>query len=382
MRRFCMEDKKGPVLKIAMIGHKYVPSREGGVEIVVEELATRMAEQGQSVIIFNRKRKEYEKNTEYKGCKIENIFTINKKSLDAIVYSFFATLKVRKLLKRKQVDIVHYHAEGPCFFLNLLPKRKKRNGTKIVVTIHGLDWQRGKWGGLATRVLRHGERMAVKYADEIIVLSRNNKKYFRETYHRTTKFIPNGVEPSELREAEIIKKKYGLELNGYVLFLARIVPEKGLHYLIDAWKLVVEQTHTSKKLVIAGGDSHSTEYYNEICGKVKGDESIIMTGFVQGQELKELYSNAYLYVLPSDIEGMPMSLLEAMSYGNICLVSDIPENTEVINEDCYVFKRGDVDRLRHQLKKIINLNLKTHSNMVIPYTWQEVTAQTLEIYTR
>ena len=369
-------------MKIVMIGHKYVPSREGGVEIVVENLATRMAAQGHEVTLFNRKRKEYAPITEYKGCKVESIFTVNKRALDAIVYAFFATLKAKKMLKKKQVDIVHYHAEGPCFFLNLLPKKKKRPGTKVVVTIHGLDWQRGKWGGFATRILRAGERKAVKYADEIIVLSRNNKTYFRETYHRTTKYIPNGIERPKLHEPEIIKQKYGLGLNDYILFLARIVPEKGLHYLIEAWKKVEAQTGTSKKLVIAGGSSHSDEYYQKICDMCKGDDSIIMTGFVQGQELQELYSNAYLYVLPSDIEGMPMSLLEAMSYGNVCLVSDIPENTEVINEDCYVFRRGDVDRLRHQIKKIINLNLTTHNNMVIPYTWDDVVDQTIEIYKR
>ena len=369
-------------MRIVMIGQKYVPSREGGVEIVVEELATRMAEQGHEVTLFNRKRKEYPPIAEYKGCKVETIFTVNKRALDAIVYAFFATLKARRLLKKRQVDIVHYHAEGPCFFLNLLPKRKKRPGTKIVVTIHGLDWQRGKWGGLATRILRIGERRAVKYADEIIVLSHNNKQYFRETYHRTTKYIPNGIQPPEPRAADIIKKKYGLEMNSYILFLARIVPEKGLQYLIPAWKKVVEQTGTSKKLVIAGGPSHSEVFYDEICKAVKDDKSIIMTGFVEGRELQELYSNAYLYVLPSDIEGMPMSLLEALSYGNVCLVSDIPENTEVINENCYVFRRGDIDRLRHQIKKVIGLNLRTHYNMVIPYTWQDVVQQTLEIYTR
>ena len=213
-------------MRIVMIGHKYVPSREGGVEIVVEELATRMAAQGHEVTLFNRKRKEYPPITEYKGCKVENIFTVNKRALDAIVYAFFATLRARKMLKKKQVDIVHYHAEGPCFFLNLLPKRKRRPGTKIVVTIHGLDWQRGKWGGLATRILRIGERKAVKYADEIIVLSHNNKTYFRETYHRTTKYIPNGIQTPEPRAAEIIKQKYGLEMNSYILFLARIVRKR------------------------------------------------------------------------------------------------------------------------------------------------------------
>lgn len=369
-------------MKIVMIGHKYVPSREGGIEVVVENLATRMAEQGHEVTLYNRKRKEYAPITQYKGCRVESVFTVNKRSLDAIVYAFFATLKARKLLKKGLVDIVHYHAEGPCFFLNLLPKKKKRPGTKIVVTIHGLDWQRGKWGGLATRVLMSGERKAVRYADEIIVLSRSNKTYFRETYHRTTKFIPNGIEPAQLHEPEIIKSKYGLGFNDYILFLARIVPEKGLHYLIEAWKRVKQQINTDKKLVIAGGVSHSDEYYNKICAMCEGDDSIIMTGFVHGQELQELYSNAYLYVLPSDIEGMPMSLLEAMSYGNVCLVSDIPENTEVINEDCYIFRRGDVDRLRHQIKKIINLNLTTHANMVTPYTWDDVVEQTIDIYKR
>lgn len=365
-----------------MIGHKYVPSREGGIEIVVENLATRMSAQGHEVTLFNRKRKEYAPITEYKGCKVKNIFTIDKRALDAIVYAFFATRRAKKMIKNGEADVIHYHAEGPCFFLNMLPKKKKRKGVKVVVTIHGLDWQRGKWGGLATKVLLNGERKAVKYADEIIVLSRNNKIYFRETYHRTTKYIPNGIERPQLHAPEIIKQKYGLDINSYILFLARIVPEKGLHYLIEAWKKVVEQTGTDKKLVIAGGSSHSDEYYQQIYEMCKGDDSIIMTGLVQGQELQELYSNAYLYVLPSDIEGMPMSLLEALSYGNVCLVSDIPENTEVINEDCYVFRRGDVDRLRHQLKKIINLNLTTHSNMIIPYTWDEVVDQTLEIYKR
>lgn len=369
-------------MRIVMIGHKYVPSREGGVEIVVDELATRMASDGHEVTLFNRKRKNYEKISEYNGCKVEQVFTINKKSLDAIVYAFFSTLKARRMLKKRQVDIVHFHAEGPCLFLNLLPKKKKRPDTKIIVTIHGLDWQRGKWGGFASWILKRGEKKAVKYADEMIVLSKNNKGYFRKEYHRTTKYIPNGIQKPQLHEPEIIKERFGLTKDSYILFLARIVPEKGLDYLIDAWKLVKQQLNTDKKLVIAGGDSHSGEYYESVMKKIEGDDSIISTGFVEGQLLQELYSNAYLYVLPSDVEGMPMSLLEALSYGNVCLVSDIPENTEVINEDCYVFRRGSVDRLRHQIKKIIGLNLQTHDNAVIPYDWDDVVDQTMKIYRR
>lgn len=368
-------------MKICMIGHKTVPSRDGGIEIVVEELASRMVKEGHEVTLYNRKRKNNPSKLEYKGIKLKDIFTIDKKSLDAIVYSYFATKKAIKEEKKDKYDIIHFHAEGPCLFLNLLPKKKKRK-YKVIVTIHGLDWQRGKWGGFASWIIKKGEKKAVKYADEIIVLSRNVKKYFREEYHRTTKFIPNGITLPVLHKPEIIKNEYGLDKNGYILFLARIVPEKGLDYLIDAWKKVKQEIITDKKLVIAGGNSHSGDYFQSIVDKVKDDDSIIMTGFVEGQKLQELYSNAYLYVLPSDIEGMPMSLLEALSYGNCCLVSDIPENVEVINEDCFVFKRGDVDRLRHQIKKIINLNLKTHENMVIPYTWDDVVNQTLEIYKR
>lgn len=366
-------------MKICMIGHKYVPSREGGVEVVVENLATRMVEYGNEVTLYNRKRKEYDKISEYKGCKIQNIFTINKKSLDAIISSFVATLKVRKEAKKGKYDVVHFHAEGPCLFLNLLPKNKKRQ-YKVVVTIHGLDWQRGKWRGFASWIIKKGEKKAVKYADEIIVLSKNVKKYFKDEYNRDTKFIPNGVSLPILYDSDIIKNEYALEKNSYILFLARIVPEKGLDYLIDAWKLVKQQIDTDKKLVIAGGCSHSGDYFKSIVEKVNGDNSIIMTGFVEGKKLQELYSNSYLYVLPSDIEGMPMSLLEALSYGNICLVSDIPENTEVINKECYVFKHGDVDSLSQQLKKIIRLNLNTHKNMIVPYTWDNVVNQTLELY--
>ena len=366
-------------MKIAMIGHKYVPSREGGVEVVVENLATKMVSLGHEVTLFNRKRKEYPLINEYKGCKIKNIFTINKKSLDAVIYSFFATLKARRLAKKEKYDAIHFHAEGPCLFLWLLPNKKKRK-YKLIVTIHGLDWQRGKWRGLASFILKLGEKNAVKYADEIIVLSKNNQAYFKNTYNRDTHFIPNGVDLPQKHEPDIIQKKYGLSEQSYILFLARIVPEKGLHYLLEAWDRVKKEIVTDKKLVIAGGSSHSDEYYKKMLEKIKNDDSIITTGFVEGQELYELYSNAYLYVLPSDIEGMPMSLLEALSYGNICLVSDIPENTEVINENCYVFQKGNIDRLRHQIKKLIKLDLTAHKESIVPYTWDDVVDKTIRLY--
>ena len=363
--------KNGNRLKIVMFGQKTIPSRDGGVEIVVEELATRLAQRGNDVIVLNRKRKNSFKQKKYKGVRLINIFTINIKSFDAIIYSFFATLKTIFL----KPNVIHVHAEGPCFFLWLLGKHKK---SKLVVTVHGLDWQRSKWGGLASKIIKFGERQAVKHADEIIVLSNNMKEYFKATYGRDTIYIPNGIEKPKLLKPSIISDKWNLKMNNYILFVARIVPEKGLDYLIDAYKNI--ESKTDKKLVIVGGSSHSESYYNKIAKKCFGDENIIMTGFQTGDTLAELFSNAYLYILPSDVEGMPISLLEALSYGNICLVSDIPENTSVINSDCITFKKSDVKDLERKILTAINKNFATHTTQYIFKTWDDVVDETLRVY--
>lgn len=369
-------------MKIAMIGHKRVPSREGGVEIVVEELSTRLIEQGHQVDVYNRKGKnvqdknadkQNQKIKEYKGARIITIPTINKKGIDALIYSFLAT--IRALFSK--YDIIHYHAEGSCAMLWIPHLFKK----KIVVTIHGLDWQRSKWGGFATKYIKFGEKMAAKYADEIIVLSENVQKYFKETYNRETKFIPNGVNKPVIREANIIKDKYGLEKDSYILFLARIVPEKGLHYLIDAFK----QVSTDKKLVIAGGASHTNDYLEKIKEMAKQDERIIMTGFVQGKELEELFSNCFLYCLPSDVEGMPISLLEAMSYGCICLVSDIEENVQVLGKYGFTFKKGNIENLKIKLNEIMLMRNSLdkgdiYNYITKKYDWNEIALKTERLY--
>ena len=369
-------------MKIAMIGHKRIPSREGGVEIVVEELSTRFVKKGHNVDVYNRKGKNVQdKNAdnqnkrikEYKGIKIITIPTINKKGIDALIYSFFASLRTCF----KKYDVIHYHAEGPCAMLWIPHLFKKR----IVVTIHGLDWQRSKWGGFATKYIKFGEKMAVKYADEIIVLSENVKKYFKETYNRETNFIPNGVNKPQIRDAEIIKQKYNLEKDDYILFLARIVPEKGLHHLIDAYK----QVNTNKKLVIAGGASHTNDYLEEIKKKALEDSRIVMTGFVQGQELEELYSNCYLYCLPSDIEGMPISLLEAMSYGRNCLVSNIEENVQVTANYAASFEKSNSEDLKNKLQQCLEgknrkMPDEISSYILNKYNWDNVVEQTEKLY--
>lgn len=376
------QGKKGRHLRVAMIGHKRIPSREGGVEIVVDELSTRMVRLGCEVDAYNRfgyhvSGKEFDEKREryYNGVKIFTIPTPSNSSLNAIVYSFLAT--IYSLFGR--YDIIHFHAEGPCTMLWI----PKLFGVRVVATIHGLDWQRSKWGNIASKVLKLGEKMAAKHADELIVLSENMKDYFQKEYGREASYIPNGIIPPKHKEINYIKEKYGLEKDEYILFLARIVPEKGLHYLIEAFKNI----NTDKKLVIAGGSSHSHEYMDQIIAMSQENPRIVMTGFVQGEILEELYSNSYLFVLPSDVEGMAVSLLEAMSYGNCCLVSDIDENTEVVQDKACSFQRGNVDDLRKKLESLLDNpelveEYKKESAEYIcnRFSWDDVVDRTIKLY--
>lgn len=369
-------------IKIAQIGHKRIPSREGGVEVVVEQLSVRYVKKGNIVDAYNRSGyhvsgKEFDEKRSriFKGIRIITIPTFRNGKLNAIVYSFLAT--IRALFGR--YDIYHYHAEGPCAMLWLLKLFKKN----IVVTIHGLDWQRAKWGNFASRVLKFGEKMAVKYADKIIVLSRNVQNYFQKSYGRETLYIPNGIDRPEIIDADEITEKWGLKKDEYILFLARIVPEKGAHYLLEAFSRI----NTDKKLVIAGGSSHSNEYMNQIIEMAEKDSRVVMTHFVQGKKLEELYSNAYIFVLPSDIEGMAISLLEAMSYGNCCVVSDIPENVEVIGDQAATFRHGDVCDLQRVLEELLTHpemvgQYKQHSQEYVcqKYHWDKIVEETLMLY--
>ena len=225
--------------------------------------------------------------------------------------------------------------------------------------------------------------MAVKHADEIIVLSKSVQEYFRNTYNRETKFIPNGVNRPKSQEADLIKKEYGLKKDDYILYLGRIVPEKGEHYLVEAFKKI----HTDKKLVIAGGASDTDEYMEKLKKSAAEDDRILFTGFVQGRLLEELYSNAYVYCLPSDLEGMPLSLLEAMSYGCCCLTSDIAECKEVVEDKAVLFKKGNVQDLKDKLQflcdhehNVENYKINAADFVCKKYNWDKVVEQTEKLY--
>ena len=365
-----------------MLGHKRIPSREGGIEVVVEELSTRMVKLGHQVTCFNRKGhhvsgSEFDGGqlTEYKGVKLKAVWTLDKKGLAAMTSSLSAAIKAAF----GKYDVVHFHAEGPCAMLWL----PKLFGKRCIATIHGIDWQRAKWGDFASKYIKFGEKVAAKYADEIIVLSEGVQKYFMDTYRRKTVFIPNGVNKPVFRKPQLIKEKFGLDKDSYILFLGRLVPEKGISYLIEAFK----QIETNKKLVIAGGSSDTNDFLRELKKLAKDDERIIFTGFVQGQLLVELYSNTFVYVLPSDLEGMPLSLLEAMSYGNCCVVSNIAECAEVVENKAVVFQKSNVEQLKEKLQDLCDHPEKVQSYknsasdfICQKYNWDDVVNRTVALY--
>ena len=369
-------------MRIAMIGHKRYGSREGGVEVVVTELARRMAALGHEVTCYDRSGSDVMTGEAVQmrehvvgGVRVVPVRTVDKKGLAALSSSFFATLAVVK----DRPDVVHYHAEGPCVPLPLA----RCAGIRTVATIHGLDWQRAKWGKLASAYIKMGERAAATKADELIVLSEANKAYFKEAYGREATYIPNGVDVQAVRAADSIKAKWGLEEGSYLLYLGRLVPEKRPELLIEAFK----KLETDKQLVIAGGSSDTSEFERSLHTLAEGDSRILFTGFVSGEPLEELYSNAYAYVLPSDVEGMPMSLLEAMAHGRCCVTSDVPECADVLGGAGLTFEKGDAADLGRVLggvladpAKAARLGEAARGRVNSIYDWDSVVERTLSLY--
>ena len=370
-------------MKVAMLGHKVVPSRRGGIENVLTTLCPMLVEMGVEVTCYNRASDKVEneyvgtvQNKMYKGVRIKKAWTVNFRGFAAMIASFTAAIAAAF----GKYDVIHFHAEGPCAALWI----PKLFGKKCVATVHGLDWQREKWGkGFASKYIKFGEKVLAKYADEVIVLSQAAYDYFKETYGRETTIIHNGISRPMRKEAKLICEKYGLEKDGYICVVSRLTAEKGIHYLIDAYNKI----ETDKKLVIAGDTSDTDDYVSMLKEKAAGNPNIIFTGFVSGDLLNEIYSNAYLSVLPSDLEGMSLCLLEALAYRNALLCSDIPENTAVAEDKAIYFKKGDVEDLAQKLNMLcddVTLVEQYRDGadefILSKYSWQDVAKATCALY--
>ncbi|MBQ7096655.1 MAG: glycosyltransferase family 4 protein [Clostridia bacterium] len=366
-----------------MIGHKVVPSRRGGIENVLTTLCPILVEMGLDVTCYNRSSDKVEneyvgtvQNKMYKGVKIKNAWTLNVRGFAAMIASFTAAIEA----SFRKYDVIHFHAEGPCAALWI----PKLFGKKCVATVHGLDWQREKWGkGFASKYIKFGEKTLARYADEVIVLSQAAYDYFKETYGRETTIIHNGISRPQRKEAQLISQKFGLQKDEYISVVSRLTAEKGIHYLIDAYTKI----ETDKKLVIAGDTSDTDDYVRMLKEKAAGNPNIIFTGFVSGDTLSEIYSNAYMNVLPSDLEGMSLCLLESLAYGNALLCSDIPENTAVAEDRAMYFKKGDVDDLADKLRMMCDnraivekLREGVDEFILSKYNWHDVAKLTCRLY--
>ena len=366
-----------------MIGHKIVPSRRGGIENVLTSLCPLLAESGVDVTCYNRSTDKVENeyidmvdHNKYRGVTLKKAWTIEAKGISAMISSFTAAISATFA----GFDVLHFHAEGPCAAMWI----PKMFGKRCVATVHGLDWQREKWSGsFASKYIKFGEKVMVKCADEIIVLSESAKAYFKETYNRDTVLIHNGIDKPTIKQAEKITELYGLSKGDYICTVSRLTAEKGLHYLIEAYNNI----KTDKKLVIAGDTSDTDEYVAYIKQMAGDNPNIIFTGFISGDILKEIYSNAYIVAVPSDIEGMSISLLEALAYGNAVLCSDIPENTLVTEDKAINFKKSDVADLQNKLQNMCDDNLCVENLkhgvddfILEKYNWNDVAVATRNLY--
>ena len=361
-------------MKIFVTGTRGIPDIPGGVEKHCQELYPLIAAKGHEVHLCTRSCYVTNGKPEWQGVKLNHCFAPRRKSLEALVHTFISLLKARWLCP----DVVHIHAIGP----SILTPLARLMGLKVVVTNHGPDYDRQKWGRFAKLVLRAGEKMGGLYANEVIVISSVIANIVNKRCNRETYLINNGVSVPEKSKRTDFLNQLNLKPLNYALAVSRFVPEKGLHDLIDAFKLL----RGDYKLVIAGDADHETDYSRKIRQLAAEENRIVLTGYITGESLNQIYSNARLFVLPSYHEGLPIALLEAMSYGLPVLVSDIPANLEVDLPAERYFKCGDEEDLRGKMVSLLEAGLSEAEKrdmrlrVAEKYNWLKIAEQTVEVY--
>ena len=327
--------------RIAVLGCKGLPF-PGGIETIMMEIGRRFVRCGYGFDVFVRRHymRKHGKIKHYDGIELHYSIGLHTKHMDAISHSFSAMFKV--LLGR--YDIVYFNAIG----ITLLAGIPKLFGRKVIVQVHGLDFRRAKWGLIARLWLRLSCYTTVWFADRILCVSRVDKRYFDQRFGVDCVYIPNGMRPVEPSAANRIYQRWGLERGKFVLFMARLVPEKGCHLILEAFKGL----NTDKRLVVAGSDFHGSGYAARL--KRSAGDDVLFAGFVEGELKRELLSNAFCFVLPSLLEAMPLSLLEAMGYGRCIIASDLEEIRDILQSDGIYFRTGSVADLRRRLSEVLS----------------------------
>lgn len=357
-------------MKIVVTGTRGIPDVMGGVETHCEELFPRIAEKGFDVTVIRRKSYVHDELKEWKGVKLVDIETPKKKAFEAIIHTFKAINAAKKI----GADILHIHAIGPA----LLVPYAKILGMKVVFTHHGPDYDRDKWGTMAKTILKMGERMGCMFADDVIVISDVIRNLIKNKYNRTNRvhLIYNGVSKPEICDYPEYFKELGIEKGKYILGMCRFVPEKNLHHLVEAFSKIDNQGY---KLVLAGDTDFEDDYSRKLKTMAK-EHGVVLTGFIKGKKLHSLLTNCRCYCLPSSHEGLPIALLEAMSYNVPVIVSDIPANLEVRLPKEVYFHVGNVEELSEKLTTIVNTPLSHPSYNMKKYDWDRISNEVIDIY--
>jgi glycosyltransferase involved in cell wall biosynthesis len=360
-------------MKVNVIGTRGFPYIQGGVEKHCESLYPLIAEKGLEVTVFRRRPyidKQDELNV-FQKVKFRDLWTVRNKNLEAIIHSFAASI----ICLYHRPDIIHVHNIGPSLVLPLL----KLGGIKTVVTYHSPNYEHSKWSWFAKKMLKIGENFVTRWADNVIFVSKTQEKLIG---CKNKTYIPNGVSISPPASLSDFLFKIGTDPARYILAVARFVPEKGLHDLIKAFKAM----NSDYKLVIAGDADHETNYSKSLRRMAGDDPRIILTGYITGEPLNQVYTHARLFVLPSYHEGLPIALLEALSYALPVLSSDIPANKEVGLPNERYFRCGDVDHLKERMENLLEKGLseeerhKIQNQIETKYNWEKIADQTIEVY--
>ncbi len=360
-------------MKIVFVCVKGIPAG-GGIEKYTEELGSRLVQRGHEVLVYSSKSYGC-RSGDYKGMRIKALPSINTRSMQKLSVALLATLDQ---FFEPLVDVVHYHAIGPSIFC-LLPRLA---GRKTLVQSHGHEWMRAKWGLTGKTFFRLAEFGAMYFPHCISAVSRTLTSYYTRRYGLPVTYIPTGVAAGGVRPPDRIRS-LGLRGGDYILFMARLVAEKGAHHLVEAYLGM----RTDVRLVIAGDALYEASYKAKLKSLAGGNPNIIFTGHVQGDLQEELYSNARLFVLPSEVEGLPIALLEAMSYGLPCVVSDIPENIEALGGCGFSFRSRDVRALRQTLEHALEepdrlalLQQNARLRVRQEYDWESITDEFERLY--
>ncbi|MBT3817361.1 MAG: glycosyltransferase family 4 protein [Candidatus Magasanikbacteria bacterium] len=373
-------------MRIAMIGQKGMPAVHGGVERHVHDLSVRLKKEGMDVSVYSRLWYSGKKTKTVDGVK--TIFTpsIKTKHLDAITHTFFSTIHAMF----SGVNVIHYHGVGPSL-LAWIPRIFSPR-VRVISTFHSIDRKHKKWNWFARIMLHLGERASCTFAHKTIAVSQTIQQYARDAYDCHSIFIPNAVNMPEVGKADHdILNTHNIVAGNYVLAVSRFIPHKAMHNLIAAWDILEKKGNThGKQLVIVGGGHYTDAYVDKLHRLAKDSSSIIFTGFQSGDALATLFSNANLFVNPSLNEGLPIVVLEAMSYGLPLVLSDIPEHTYLISDPDALFQAGSEMQLAFKLNTYLQLSSeileekgKKYKKIIQDqYTWDMVIGDIIDVYNK